>query len=208
MLTTLRPTLIIALGTLLLSCTAQLPEEVASHLQDLSLYRSKVEQRARWLIADYRSGVVSESDFITGKRAYIDAKANVDAVIDRLKLELQSRRNPADSRDYRAAVDAACDSMYRFVILVDSVVNNRLVQQYEQAKGVTIQPKLTTSWPELVVALKNILDDERDRSAARIDRIVDDLEKLRLRTFEELDSTGATGDAATTVEQNDENQRQ
>jgi hypothetical protein len=122
--------------------------------------------------------------YVRGIALYADAKANFDGLIAQLRFDLVEGREPTKSAKFEAAMEAAATSRIAFT----DFVSDEVVGKAAGAKSGLIDAVKVV--PDLVRAITDeglkIWDDYAKGTKERRDAILNEIDRLRWRSFADL----------------------
>jgi hypothetical protein len=133
------------------------------------------------------AGKSNAAVYVRGIQLYADAKADFDAMIAELKLDLTTGRDPANSAVFTGALQGAAQKRIAFT----SFVSREVVDKLKGAKPGL--PDVIEAVPELVKAITDsglsIWKAFHDAGKERRDAILSEVVQLQWRSFADLAKT-------------------
>lgn len=140
--------------------------------------RSKAEEWAKVLKSDWEKNTV---EYEKGETLYIDAKASFDGWLDQLKLDIVADRTP-EAGQYEASLKKAVEKSQTFTQYVQTLKYSSEKPMPQIRIGIGID----TIVEAIVGAGVKIWEAYRDADAERKQQIINVLNELKWKSFEEL----------------------
>jgi hypothetical protein len=154
------------------------PELLVAAAETLARVKSSAEDRVRLLRGRFSDGAIDEKNLLEAQRRYADARAEVNAGLERILIEMTGPDRRASDAAYAEVARRAGEGADRFISFADGLL-------FGDIRGGVADAGLNVVG-SLITALVDIWKQLRGERNARNDEVARRLEALKWATFSDI----------------------